>query len=313
MSRWLPISVGLLTVLVMVILVVTYRNATRAKCNSYDCVCLQLTDAPQCPPQPALPGEIVVDHNHGFFSCCSVSLRAIIESIRSTGGIPIFINVSNAFNEYKSSKATMQEWFVQPTHALAEVMKGTPHAQVAGDLFQAWYENDPYTFEPRAFQVVVSCYFRPTPEIWGIVDALKAKYGIDPSRSCYIYYRGTDKVSEMARTPVDVMLEKSSELHRSEDIIVQSDEPEFVQRVRERFANVTHVAELSARGGAELSERNRHSKILLACVLIASQCKRIVMTTGNVSLWMLLYRGVSSNVHQYYHPHGQGGRFIDLG
>ncbi len=256
--------------------------------------------------------DIELRHNFGFFSNCSVALREIINYIRDNDSIPLRIEAQNSFTEYKSKNATLSEWFVSPENALSQILKKNIHqTQSNHDIFQHWFENDPYTFNVEAFQMLINTYFKPNDEIEHLKNSLKSKYNIDPSNTLFLYLRGTDKVIEMSKTPEEIMIQKCKDLQNNLNIIVQSDESTFIERVKNEFKNVVHIEELKARNHNDLGERNKHSKVLLACTLIASECNTILMTTGNVSIWMLFYRGHNKNVHQYHHSHGKEiGQFI---
>jgi hypothetical protein len=258
--------------------------------------------------------DVQIHHYSGFFSCCSVTLRSIIEFIKSNDVAPIIIDVNDAFNEYKKASQSLSVWFVDPKHSIGAIIKGpntfTPSSH---DIFQHWFENDPYVFDVNAFQFIINTYFKPNSSMIELKNQIKVKYGINPSQTLFLYYRGTDKVVEMSHTPVDIMIEKCREVNNDLSILVQSDEPTFVERVRNEFPDVKQIEELEARGHEDLEERHIHSRYLLASALIASECNSIVMTTGNVSLWMFLYRGHNKNVYQYHHAHNKEiGDFLRL-
>jgi hypothetical protein len=258
--------------------------------------------------------DLEIHHYSGFCSCCSVTLRNIINSIRENNVAPIIIDVQDAFNEYKEKSQSLSQWFLDPKYSFAELITGpNTFMQSRNDIFQHWFENDPYIFDVTAFQIIINSYFKPNTEIVELKNHFKVKYNINPSETLFLYYRGTDKSMEMSRTPVELMIEKCKEVNNNLTILVQSDEPTFVERVKNEFPNVKQIEDLEARGDNNLEKRNKHSKDLLASVLIASECNTIVMTTGNVSLWMLLYRGNKKNTYQYYHPmNKETGEFLKL-
>ena len=45
-----------------------------------------------------------------------------------------------------------------------------------------------------------------------------------------------------------------------------------------------------------------HSQLMLASVLIMAKSSHIICTSGNVSLWTILFRGNNINIHQYLSP-----------
>ena len=265
-------------------------------------------------PIPIRPSCLEAQHHEwGFFSCCSVLLRAILHHIRTSGTIPVCIDIENTFSEYKPhAHADMSAWFNRPENAIVKVF-AMQKQKTSTDITQHFDELDRYTFDPSAFRDVVWTYFAPNPSIAALGEQLEKKYQIVPSDSTFMYYRGTDsKGTDRSETPVDIFLKKCRDVHNNRTVIVQSDEPSVVDIIQREFPNVIHINELSARGGSP-DESYRHSQVLLASCIIASKCDRIVMTTGNVSMWMILYRGNTANVHQYHHPLGEEkGVFLDL-
>jgi hypothetical protein len=133
-----------------------------------------------------------------------------------------------------------------------------------------------------------------------------------------VYYRGTDKTIETALDSFDSYYAQLNELllHHSDNhgckILLQSDSAQFFDYMKDKFRDSPHSANLviieeivptSSTTTGTHYERNRqtnHSDIkhLLAVVLIISKCKHIICSSGNVSKWMMLYRGNSANVHQ---------------
>lgn len=45
-----------------------------------------------------------------------------------------------------------------------------------------------------------------------------------------------------------------------------------------------------------------HSQIMLSSVLIMSKAKHVICTSSNVSMWIILFRGNNTNIHQYLSP-----------
>ena len=48
--------------------------------------------------------SIIVNHNHGFFSCCSVRLDCIVQYINNYKSLPKYIDSSNSYGLYKHNK-----------------------------------------------------------------------------------------------------------------------------------------------------------------------------------------------------------------
>ena len=143
------------------------------------------------------------------------------------------------------------------------------------------------------------------------------KYGIDPGNCIAVYYRGTDKITETALDSFDSYYAKLNELlsQHSDNhgckILLQSDSAQFFDYMKDKFRDSTHSSNLviideiapSSTTAGTHNERNQQTnhfdiKHLFAVVLNISKCKHIICSSGNVSQWMMLYRGNAVNVHQ---------------
>ena len=80
--------------------------------------------------------------------------------------------------------------------------------------------------------------------------------------------------------------------------LIASDEISLIKLFRNSFPDTIVIHEL-------LTNMRRsfvHSQIMLATVLIMSKAEYIICTSSNVSLWIILFRGRNSNIHQYLSP-----------
>ena len=91
--------------------------------------------------------------------------------------------------------------------------------------------------------------------------------------------------------------------------LIQSDESEFLEEMSNHFKNnfifkdeIRHIKKdfkKTVDNHGKTPEENFHySKYFLAIVLIMSRCKYVICNTGNISLWIALYRGNTSNFVQ---------------
>ena len=245
------------------------------------------------------PSVIRVSHDHGFFSCCSVILRLVIKHIKETNAMPLNIDISNSFTEYKNCliNDSLSEWF-----------QYCPKKKLK--MFQSldFLENDVYDFDPSFFEPIVSKFFEPNKIVQSIVKSLKQKYSINDSNTVAFYYRGTDKKTEIS-LPDKKIFYKWMNYFASQGytLLVQSDEHTFTYYARKKFPeSVVVIDELKSRN----SEKH-DAKILLATVVIMSKCEYLFMNTSNVSLWTLLYRQNNNNVFQI-HPDKSKQNFFNL-
>lgn len=256
------------------------------------------------------PSTIYVCHDAGFFSCCSVTLRLILKHLRETDALPLSINVRRSFSEYKKdTKCTsMSKWFTVPCQNVLDALNSVHESVKALNSidFLSFYENDIYAFDPRPFGWLISTFFNPNAGVRRIADILKTKYKIDTKRTAAFYYRGTDKNTEVLLPEKKIFYDQMKSFHeKGFKILVQSDELSFISESKEKYP-VIEITELASR------ESQAHdAEILLAIVLLMSECAYLFMSTSNVSLWTLLYRRHNANVFQM-HPEKSRNRFLKL-
>lgn len=162
---------------------------------------------------------------------------------------------------------------------------------------------------------VMKTFFQPSSEIIQIVSHFENKYDIDAANCIAVYYRGTDKSTETKLDTFNSYYDKLINVLNSNNnckILLQSDSTQFMEYMKSKFKGSSYFAKLviidenvttiSTTRGVHLERtgQTNHSdiKYLLAAVLLISKCKHIICSSGNVSIWMMLYRGNSANVHQ---------------
>ena len=263
----------------------------------------------------SLAPDLVVQHysHSGFFSCCTVKLIAIVDFAILHNSFPKNIDGTGLFKLYKTPEQITQDI----THVFFKHPSDSPTIL---PLSQFTFDHQfvPYSqLEYKTMVPIVKTNFEPSAQIIALVNQFENKYGIDPCNCIAVYYRGTDKITETALDSFDSYYAKLNELlsHHSNNhgckILLQSDSAQFFDYMNDKFRDSTHSANLviideiapSSTSAGTHNERNRqtnHSDIkhLFAVVLIISKCKHIICSSGNVSQWMMLYRGNAVNVHQ---------------
>lgn len=259
------------------------------------------------------PDLFVQHYSHsGFFSCCTVKLIAIVDFAILHNSFPKNIDGTGLFKLYKMPEQINQDI----THVFFKHPSDSPTALPLSQ-FTFGHQFVPYSqLEYKTMVPIVKTYFEPSAQIIALVNQLENKYGIDPGNCIAVYYRGTDKITETALDSFHSYYAQLKELLSHPDnhgckILLQSDSAQFFDYMNDKFRDSTHSANLviideiapSSTTAGTHKERNRqtnHSDIkhLFAVVLIISKCKHIICSSGNVSQWMMLYRGNAVNVHQ---------------
>jgi hypothetical protein len=254
---------------------------------------------------------LIVKHVAGFFSCCSVKLQAIVEFANSHNSFPKHIDGMHLFTMYKLPEHVNQDithvFFEYPSEILKPIAKiNYKHEHQYIAYSQLDYDN---------VTPIIQNFFKPSTQIIEILRHFETKYGIDAANCIAVYYRGTDKTYETKLDSFDRYYDKLTELLNTDNnckILLQSDSTQFFDYMKDKFHGSPHSANLvaieeivptrSTTNGVhcERTGQTNHSEIkhLLAVVVLISKCKHIICSSGNVSEWMMFYRGNSVNVHQ---------------
>ena len=256
---------------------------------------------------------LIVQHTAGFFSCCSVKLHIIVEFINSYNVFPKHINGMDLFTMYKLPEHANQDI----THVFFEPPSEIPNPNSKINYI---HEHQCIAYSQLDYNnviPVIKTFFEPSAQIIEIVRHFENKYRIDAENCIAVYYRGTDKIRETKLDSFDKYYDKLTERLNTDHnhnckILLQSDSAQFFDYMKCKFRDSRHSANLviideiapttSPTTGthyARTGQRN-HSDIkhLLAAVVLISKCKHVICSSGNVSTWMMLYRGNATNVHQ---------------
>lgn len=246
------------------------------------------------------PGTLVINHSSGFFSCCSLRLEKIVEYYNQYLQLPLIVDSSQQFLLYKPS--VCEDYFL--TVPTVRINQRT--------AFENWYQFMSYgTLQFSSVLPFVRKYFSPTPAIETIVTTMEKKYLIDYKNTCVLFFRGNDKATETQLPSYnDYSIRGKAILQANPKIrfIVQSDEVEFVAAMKQAFGSsiivFTDEARMISKESTSVDivfkeENHLFSKYFLAIVLIMSKSRLVICNSGNISLWLVLYRGSMEGVQQY--------------
>jgi len=215
---------------------------------------------------------LVVKHNAdaGFFSCYTIRLLHILMYFNQTKTCPQKIDSSNLFYQYKINvnQDTTHEYI--KAHESLDIEYTTP-VRITDDDREDQFSN----YKKINFQMIkpfIEKYFSPSDAILKRVSELETKYTIDYANLAVFYYRGTDKRIETNLCEYGAYIERAEQLKK--------DNP-----------NIQHMG-----------RSFEHSLWMLASVIVMSKAKYMVCSSGNVSLWIVLFRGHNNNIQQYLSP-----------
>jgi len=240
-----------------------------------------------------------VKYTHGgFFSYCSVRLTEILQYTNKNKAVPIFVDSSQQFDLYRPDDVEGDVTY----HFFTSNDMIIPYA---GKIRQC-YDNQFKIYKELAFDQLspfISKYFSVTPEILGIANTLIHKYKITPPNTIAVYYRGTDKGSEMALAAFIDYKIKIQSLRTNERVLIQTDSAGFLDEMNDtKFIRIEENSVSYGVKGIHLENtptaNYKAIKYFIATLLILARCKSLICSSGNCSLWLVYYRGHARNMWQ---------------
>jgi len=126
-------------------------------------------------------------------------------------------------------------------------------------------------------------------------------------------YRGNDKSKETilpSYEEMDIELRELKNRYPDFKIILQSDEIEFCDFMKkyensiifEEVEKINKTNDFAIQHKVTNDKKILNSQIFLAIMSIISKTKFVILNSGNVGMWVCLFRGSNKNVHQYLNP-----------
>ena len=252
--------------------------------------------------------SVIVTHNDGFFSCCSVKLTHIVYFINVNKIFPTIVDSSKQFDWYKvndNKEDITFEYFEHPDNCDVELDYREYIRYIDSDQFY-----DYSYFNYNNICPIVKKYFTPSTNIRNIINNMEEKYKLEYENICVLFYRGNDKNRETELCEYnDYIIYANFIISKNPNIkfLIQSDETEFIELMTNTFPDnsfyfkdeIRHMNKCD--NTVDLVMRDQislFSKYYLAITIIMSKCKYIICNTGNCSMWIMFYRGNYENVYQ---------------
>jgi hypothetical protein len=258
-------------------------------------------------------------HNAGFFSNCTVTLWHMVDLYRRFQIDPRRIDFSSSFGSYRTEAERQAKTDLYPLFFALGDSSVMPHEKRAPNV----KHHGLYRFvDYRSTSAWVDRYFNPSVRALALQDRLIQQYAIDVHKTIAVAYRGTDKGSEVKLADPEKYLQQARTLlvrNPGFRVWIQTDE----QQVRDLFTasfgeRCFYIKELppSVHGIAadELPEGALHASddhlgvLLVAIFHLLSGSAYVVNHTGNMALWICLFRGSANGVIQF----DEGGHIVDL-
>lgn len=252
--------------------------------------------------------------NNGFFSCCTMKLCKLIDYANRHKALPLRTDDSELFHLYKPDQYQHQDitdhFFIKKSGDSIDYSGAyTDPSSLLEDQFRP-YSSVSYT----VLKPFLDHYFTCSQSIQDLQATLIKDYAIDVSNTCAIYYRGTDKQKETPLGSFESYAQKMSEMIQLQSdiqFIIQTDSYPFLEymfeyadrlQIQNNIIIIKENIVTDSGYGLHYVRQGNNAyndiKYLLATVCIMAQCKYIVCSSGNVSLWMMLLRGNAQNVYQ---------------
>jgi len=237
-----------------------------------------------------------VKHNAGFFSCCSMLLEKIIHHFNTLKKLPDAIDNSNLFGHYKNNNTIdTTAYYFDVSDTRIPYTSPVTFAKEFRELQFSDYRNIHFD-QVKPF---LDKYFTPSPNVLQLVDRVVKQYDIEFDNVCSVYYRATDKSIETNIAPLEEFIEKARDRKSKNPAIrflFMTDDSSKTAQFKAAFPDTIVVAEV------DHPNKFIHSQYLLATVYVISKTKYIICGSGNVSNWIMFYRGNATNVLQYLNP-----------
>jgi hypothetical protein len=253
---------------------------------------------------------IVCRHEAGFFSMCCVSLWNLADLQRIRGRFPSRMDYSLNFRAFRNPeqvrlKTDMYPLFFKPQPAcVLDTRCRLPHVAQHGIYRFVNYKR---------LNPVIGRFFQPSDRAIQCRDDLIRRYAIDPAKTIAVVYRGTDKGSELKIASPEAFLAVTHRLlaanpgHR---VWIQTDEREVRAMFARAFADrCFYLHEMPVSSNGEVvhkqsdetisMDRSEFGVLLIAVNSLLAQADLVVNHTGNMALWLCLFRGHARGIWQF--------------
>ena len=244
----------------------------------------------------------------GFFCNCSLRLENLIIFFNKNKQLPNSYDTIGLYTTYKKNTAEdiTFNYFKHYNDNNININYNHNINYIADYQFKNFI-----TLNFEVLNPFISKYFTPNDNIRAIQSEIEQKYSIDYDNICVLFYRGNDKITEIALPPFEDYIIQANEILKKEPnikFLIQSDETDFLDRMRSEFPNniifydeIRHMPKQYSTVDYIYKDLNySYSLKYLAITLIMSKCKYIICNSGNCSIWIILFRNNTDNVTQLF-------------
>lgn len=246
-------------------------------------------------------------HNAGFFSCCTIRLMDIIHFFNKNNCVPDLVDSTEQFLHYKGEPGDDMIPLYFKQLSLDIPFKSEIELKDCMAFQFAPYKD----LDFEALKPFINKYFTPSDRVLSSLANYEAKYNLDYSNLCAVFYRGNDKNREMKVSSYSYFIEKAKEIKKYNPeikFLVQPDEPAFLEAFLDHFPESIYFEETPMCNNPDscmvfelpMKERAEFGVNFFAALLALSKCNHVITHSGNCGLWAALYRGNPENIYQIF-------------
>lgn len=256
-------------------------------------------------------GTLVAFHNGGFYSCYAMLLQGIID-IGNMGLRLRRIDCRHSLKRFKNPGHLSED--VYPVFLASAprpvVCEDTRPAEGLQQIDLRVLQHSHYRELPIPhLAAIMRDWFRPSSRVLDRMRHLTDKYVFTPHQLIAVVYRGTDKGKEVTLAPPEAYLSLTQRLleqNRDHRVLIQTDQVQvrrlFREVLRERcfFIDELPATEsLTVMHKLLEGDKTEWAISLDAVTRLASGASILVDHTGNMGLFLALYRGNALQMYQF--------------
>lgn len=250
--------------------------------------------------------KIIVDHDAGFFSCCTIRLLRIVQFLNKEKIYPE-VDSSLQFNMYKDNAGDATPFFFKTLQEEEPINNIIKYYNDDIDTQMSPYKE--LDFENINFSI--KKYFSFSDLVMQAYDYLMSKYNIDFAKTIAVCYRGNDKHKETNIPSHEEILSKLDDvksLNPDYKILIQSDEIDIYKKILYKYPDslvfneifkIENNKNFSIAHFIPQGQRTNQAILFLGIMKILSQCAKLIINSGNVGMWLCFFRGNADGVYQY--------------
>lgn len=243
-------------------------------------------------------GEFVGDtffaqKDSGFFSICSLVLFELSRGPTSTDRV----DATNVFSYFSPPGVDAWPLFFE-IQSQIRIPKSARNPFARRRRNHSVYSDLPIY---RARKHLLK-FFCPSQEVLQKKRQVVRNYSINPKNTLVICYRGTDKRIEIPPEPIEDYIAEARKILKKRPnlrVMVQTDQEQVRKRLMAEFGDSAFsIDEMPTTAGDTVIHKLIHEdqkadfgQLLLATVLIMASSQYVISHTGNMSLWIALFRG----------------------